>query len=231
MERFKILSGSSLKVIAMITMLIDHTGIALAFHLPTWKPYYQIFRDIGRIAFPIYCFLLIEGFLHTRNRVKYARSLFILSLLSELPYDLVINAGRSIWHSQNVMFTLLIGLLVIWGLERCQNRFCLQFVISGGGLVLAYLMHTDYDWKGVLLILLLYLCRHDKFTQTVAGGACLYWEWKAIFAFIPINLYNGERGWIKGPAMKYAVYAFYPAHLLILALIRYSFVTTMLPVL
>lgn len=231
MERFKILSGSSLKVIAMITMLIDHAGIALVFHIPSWNPYYQIFRDIGRIAFPIYCFLLIEGFLHTRNRWNYARSIFILALLSELPYDLVINAGRSIWHSQNVMFTLLIGLLVIWGLERCQNRFYLQVLISGGGLFLAYLMHTDYDWKGILLILLLYLCRHDKFTQTVAGGACLYWEWKAIFAFIPINLYNGERGWIKSPAMKYAVYAFYPAHLLILALLRYSFVTTMLPVL
>lgn len=172
----------------------------------------------------------MEGFLHTRSKTDYARNLFILALLSELPYDIVINAGRSVWHSQNVMFTLLIGFLAIWGIEYFWRKFYLQILVSAAGLLAAYLMNSDYDWRGVLLILILYLCRNDKFTQTVAGCACLLWEWKAIFAFIPINLYNGKRGWIKGPALKYAVYAFYPAHLLILAVLRYFFATTMLPV-
>lgn len=227
----KVLSNSSLKMIAVFTMLIDHTGLTLIPYIPSMVPYYSLFRDIGRMAFPIFCFLLIEGFCHTSNRKRYGISLFLFALLSEIPFDLAVNPGRSLWHYQNVLFTLLIGYLMIWGIEYCYGRLWLQILIPVLALGLAYWMKTDYSWKGVLLILLLYLFRYDKAAMTITGCLCLLWEWKAIFAFIPINLYNGKRGWMKGGVAKYAFYLFYPAHMLILSLLRYHFFTTSLPLL
>lgn len=225
----KVLSNSSLKTIAAITMLIDHIGLVIIPYIPSMSPYYHTFRDIGRIAFPIFCFLMIEGFCHTSNRKKYGISLFLFALLSEIPFDLAIAANDSVLLYQNVMFTLLIGCLMIWGIEYFYGRLWLQFLITALALGLSNLIRSDYSWKGIVLILILYVFRYDKFSRTVAGSISLLWEWKAIFAFIPINLYNGKRGWIKGPLAKYAFYLFYPAHLLILFLLRYHFFTTSLP--
>lgn len=100
--RFQILSGSALKLLACILMLIDHTGVLI---LANWKPalrvlftigsteitWYRIVRDIGRSAFPIFCFLLIEGFLHTRNRRKYGQNLLLFALISEIPWNFVFS--------------------------------------------------------------------------------------------------------------------------------------------
>ncbi len=230
MENFRVLSSSSLKMIAVITMFIDHLGFALVYHLPSVNQHYQICRDIGRIAFPIFCFLLVEGFLHTSSRKKYAMNLFAFSLLSELPYDLVFNANRSAWHSQNVFFTLFLGLMVLWGIEYFYGKIVFQGMVLSCGMLISYFIHCDYDWKGILLIALLYLCRHDALTMTAAGFACLYWEWKAIFAFLPINLYNGQRGWMKGKIAKYFFYVFYPLHLLLLVWLRHQLVGPSMPI-
>lgn len=227
----KCLSSSALKMIAIAAMLIDHLGFTVIYYLDHTQTriWYELFRGVGRISFPIFCFLLVEGFLHTGNRRRYAGGLFLFALLSELPFDLAFHIYRSAHTSQNVYFTLLIGLLVMMGLDYFQGKRVMQAVCLLGGMAGAYLLQTDYDWKGVLLIAVLYIFRYSIPLRTTVGAVCLCWEWPAIFAFFPINLYNGERGWIRG-RLKYIWYFFYPVHLLILAGIRFVFFVQALPV-
>lgn len=124
------ISGSTLKLIAVVTMLTDHAGatvIRAIWRHPAvssvperytlWSHIYAASRDIGRIAFPIFCFLLVEGFLHTRNVRKYAERLLLFALISELPFDLALKGNWYYPAKQNVYFTLLIGLLVLIGLR------------------------------------------------------------------------------------------------------------------
>lgn len=224
-------SGSTLKLIAVVTMLIDHVAATVIARMlftgqgtqMLWRIYFGM-RDIGRIAFPIYCFLLVEGFDHTRNRRKYALRLFLFALVSEVPFDLAFGSTFLEFGYQNVFFTLLIGLLTIMAFDAVYEkqewhvavRAVLLAVIAVGGMGLVYLMHTDYDAKGVMVILILYLTRKIGGLQILAGClAFCWWELPAIVAFIPIAFYNGKRGL----NIKYFFYAFYPVHLLILYLI------------
>ena len=220
---YQIFSSSALKIIAVITMFIDHFGYGLVYWSDERVSYYQLCRDIGRIAFPIYCFLLVEGFYYTKSRIRYACNLLIFGILSELPFNWFI--GNQLWvpDYQNVFFTLLLGLLAIWAMEKLWGKWPLMCLPLAAAMGAAYLLHTDYDYKGVLLIAVLYLLRSYPLPRFFAGALCLYWEWKAIFAWIPITLYNGKRGWMKGPVLKYLFYIFYPAHLLLLAYLRRRF--------
>ena len=134
------ISGSTLKLIAILSMLIDHAGatiIRTLWQSPVisssvsqsrlWSEIYKISRSVGRIAFPIFCFLIVEGFLHTRNVWRYARRLFLFSLISEIPFDLALKGSWYFPEKQNVYFTLLIGLLVLIGLRFSWNHrtaFC-----------------------------------------------------------------------------------------------------------
>lgn len=227
--RLKGLSGSALKLIAIVSMLIDHVAAAILARLlitgqgtPTLYQTYFAMRNIGRIAFPIFCFLLVEGFEYTRDRKKYALRLFLFALISEIPFDLAFNAKVLETGYQNVFFTLLIGLITIMAIraveEKEQNwhpvaRILLTAVIVAAGMVVAILLKTDYDAKGIVAILLLYLFRKKRGLQILSG--CVFfagWELPALVAFIFIAFYNGKRGF----GMKYFFYLFYPAHLLIL---------------
>ena len=164
-----LLSGSALKWIALFTMLIDHIGAVLlecgvlqaySQNLPTSLSYetsYFIFqadliiRQIGRISFPIFCFLLVEGFHHTSNRKKYALRLFFFALLSEIPFDLALQGTFLEFGYQNVLFTLLFGFLTLWAMEKAKEIHPgLSFVFAGLGLLVGYFFHSDYDWKGIL---------------------------------------------------------------------------------
>lgn len=226
------ISGSSLKLIAVVTMLIDHIAAAiLARYLiigdsvPTaLYTIYFVMRCIGRIAFPIYCFLLVEGFTHTRDRKKYALRLFAFALISEIPFDLAFNSKVLEFGYQNVFFTLFLGLLTIMLLSEVEKRrewnvvlrTVLFVVIIVGGMLVAYGLRTDYSYYGVMCIVILYLFRNGRIYQIVAG--CLsffWWELPAIISFVPIYFYNGKRGW----NIKYFFYLFYPVHLMILYLI------------
>ncbi len=225
----ELLSGSSLKLIAVVSMLIDHTAAAILYRavlLPNQPiiqgstlyrilQLYKAMRFVGRIAFPIFCFLLVEGFIYTSNRTKYALRLFLFALLSEIPFDLALKTSFTSEY-QNVFFTLLIGFLVIWGIEHFKNTYYLHAALILAGMGLAYLMKTDYSYRGVLLIVALYYLRMMPALMTLTGCALLYWEPPAMLAFLPINLYNHKRGlpW------KYFFYLFYPVHLSVLYLIR-----------
>lgn len=223
---FQVLSGSALKMIAMITMLIDHTGAYILSRIPgaTQALYtdgpsiYRIFRDVGRIAFPIFVFLLIEGVMHTGSRLRYGRNLLLFALLSELPWNLV-HTGTVYYAKQNVYFTLFIGYLAICLIEDFQKQPLLQLGCVLGLLWVSFYLNADYGYKGYVFILLMYWLRKDKLAEAVGGSCWLFFEWKACFAFIPINMYNGRRGFIHGFG-KYFFYLFYPMHIFILFLIR-----------
>lgn len=131
------LSGCILKMIAVITMLVDHTAATiverLIYDMPSWGPvteenvlawetFYTVLRGIGRMAFPIYCFLLVEGFYHTRNKAKYALRLFVFALISEVPFDMAFQESFFDISYNNVFFTLLIGLLTIWVYDEVRKR-------------------------------------------------------------------------------------------------------------
>ena len=115
------ISGYWLKLIAVISMLIDHTSAVILEQIPGLEAPAFFMRIIGRLAFPIYCFLLVEGFYHTRSRAKYAGRLFLFALISEVPFDLAFSRRMWDFSSNNVFFTLLFGLLVIWGVERGKS--------------------------------------------------------------------------------------------------------------
>ena len=215
-ERWKVLSGSALKCIALITMIVDHSAYVL---LTKGTHLYTVMRAVGRLAFPIYCFLITEGFLHTRDRKKYGVRLFLFALISELPWNLM-NHGTLLYGKQNVFFTLLLGYLGLCAVEFFKDRPRYQLCALTVLFLAAVFLKADYGAAGYGFILLLYVLRDKKILQAGLGSCFLSGSWKAALAFIPINLYNGKRGFVKTAWLKYAFYVIYPLHLLILAIIR-----------
>lgn len=215
------MSSFTLKLIAVISMLIDHTGAILF-------PQYRWMRYIGRLAFPIYCFLLTEGYLHTHNFKKYIMRMTVFMLLSEIPFDLAFSHTWLNIKYQNVYWTLLFGLIAIKAMEWLQARlgrtwYVLSYVpvllVAG----IAWLIHTDYNAYGILIILGFWIFRKQKVALVIYETlifACMNWiELFAVFAFIPIFLYNGQKG-LSNRWIRQGFYAFYPIHLIVLVLIR-----------
>lgn len=235
------LSGNVLKIIAIVTMLIDHIGAVIIepgiFHAPDqaaiqavlatdaglkWFAADQVLRTVGRIAFPIFCFLLVEGFLHTKDWKKYAARLLAFALISEIPFDMAVFGSWFNPEYQNVFFTLFVGLLVLEGYRRFESSQIKQILVMLAGCVAAFLLRCDYNVFGIVLIVILYLFRNNRKYRTLAGGLMAALESSSFFcaaalAFIPIHLYNGTRGKLR---LKYLFYWFYPVHLLILYAIR-----------
>ena len=194
-KNLKGISCSALKFYAVILMVIDHIGAAVLYFLI--KDYgcqynhpetffqtgaalpviYFFLRLIGRLSFPIFCFMLVEGFFHTRSRWKYAFKLLIFSFLSEVPFDMAFTHHVLTFNKQNVFFTLFIALMVMWGLEfveekkmsqadsdffsnkMTQNIFaaCIELIIICLGMYAAILLKTDYAEKGVAAIIAMYM--------------------------------------------------------------------------
>ncbi len=231
MQRIQFLNGFHLKLIAICTMLIDHMGYTLF-------PGVMWLRCVGRVAFPIFCFLIAEGCVYTHDRKKYALRLLVFALLSEIPYNLM-NSGM-IWdpYDQNVLWTLLTGALVCWlidwALKKCTP---LSFVLTGAAMVAAYWLleafRTDYGGWGMLLVAAFYGVHRAPsgavvkmiaqafglafFSLGVMGGYLSIELWSLV-SLAPIWLYNGQRGF-SHKAVQYGFYAFYPVHILILSLI------------
>lgn len=241
------ISGSTLKMIAIVTMLIDHVGAALVTRILIVNGYLDVFnsgdmqvimswlqenaalyytcmimRLIGRVAFPIFIFLMVEGFEKTRSKTKYAARLGLFALISEIPFDLAFNAKVLEFSYQNVFFTLFIGFLAMMAVDFVNKkkwhvavRVILTPVIVLLAAAVASLLNTDYGAIGIICIMVMYMFRQNKVGQIIAGCVAFLWEGTAPLAFIPIGFYNGKRGW----NLKYVFYAFYPLHLLIIYLI------------
>ena len=228
----QVLSGSVLKLIAVITMLIDHTAAHLKAYVPflrnklftlslplissrTITPYF-IMRGIGRTAFPLFCFLLVEGWKHTSNRFRYGLSLLICAFLSEFPFDVV--HGSVPYNRQNVFFTLFFGFIALCIYDRYREKFALRGLLLVALFVFAFFFAADYRIAGVAFILLIYVAQADILVVGFIG--CVVLQITSFPAYILMALYNFKRGFVKGPVLKYAFYLFYPVHLLVLWLIQ-----------
>ncbi len=268
--KYRKLTSSALKIIALISMFIDHIGAGVMLYtiregiypfgldFDSASKIYYFLRDVGRTAFPLYCFLLVEGFYHTRNRFKYAFNMGLFGLVSEAVYDatfkvredvanpdivqLLLENKDRVLKASNVFFTLFIGLVVICALNYIEEKFktdepvlfpvfnvmrnplymVLYLVPIVAGCGVAYYFNTDYDYLGVLVIVAFYIFRNNPLFACIAAYLILLnlesevWAWPA---FLFILMYNGKPGTVS-KRFKYVFYAFYPAHLTLLYLIR-----------
>lgn len=229
--KFLKLNSFDLKIIAMITMVLDHVGLV-------FFPQYGVFRLVGRLAFPIFCFLLVEGFFHTSNVKKYLMRLLIFAIISEFPFDLMVNRPENYFGAQNIFFTLFLGLSAIAIMDNFDKKHSMDIylktlvniVVAITFSTIAILLKTDYNLLGIFYILIFYMYRGKNFliflcieiiTIYFYGG--IYVKGHMIkqtfagFAVLLTALYNGERG----PKIKYVFYVFYPLHILLIVAIYY----------
>ncbi|MBR1640777.1 MAG: hypothetical protein IJ683_00395 [Butyrivibrio sp.] len=257
----KKINGNTLKLIACITMLVDHAtaGIMLpvvragfypdSISFDTLNIIYKILRGIGRNSFPIFCFLLVEGFIHTKSRLRYALSLLIFGFISEPFFDVCFYAREDVFNINifsvieqnmdlltnkcNVYFTLLIGLLVIWGVEfvfdlvkRYNGNILISYglgaLVAGAGIYVAELLNTDYHGYGVFLIFVFYILRNYTPVNLIGAYLSIFslgTEYLALPSFGLLYFYNQKRGRRLG-RLKYLFYAFYPVHIAVIIFIR-----------
>ena len=283
------MSVFTLKILALTAMIIDHMGFFLRANNLVAYDIYDLMRAIGRIAFPIYCFLLVNGFDKSSNRRRYLSRLLLFAALSQIPYTLLFDYGSSFSLAQPVLslglaengilclavalcalvaYALLVGVdrglvclalfflcgtlrLSLFGVELLGAELNVFYTLSFGlaammvleGLVyddvplqkllpaalilvvsiLLFQPEADYAWKGLALIVALWLCRRSRLAQVMVLALWCWWMywhgapgrfWFSLLALLPVLLYNGK----KGPGLKLGFYAAYPLHLLALGL-------------
>ena len=196
-------------------MLIDHVG-ALFF------PEVSIFRIVGRIAFPIFCYTLVEGFFHTKNVKGYLIRLGMFAILSEIPYDLAFSNKVIDIEGQNIFFTLFFGVLMMWLVSETSS-YVVKSIIAIALLIICRGLQVDYANMGILIIFAFYIFRGNKVKQLLSAGLVMLLlsrglQLFALSAFIPIWFYNYKRG----PKMKLFFYLFYPLHLILLYLLTFA---------
>lgn len=222
------MNSTQLKIIAIVTMLIDHTGAILF-------PDIIVLRMIGRLAFPIFAFLLVEGYFHTKNVRKYLIRLGVFALISEVAFDWAFYHKPFYVFHQNIFFTLFIALVTIWFFDQYKEiKPHIAWAVLIGGSMLSILLGVDYNILGIMSIFFFYRY-HDERPRALfsvgllhviygmlgsglfGGEFLLIGGLQALAALSMFFLYkyNGEKG--TGP--KYLFYGFYPVHLLILGLI------------
>ena len=223
-------SGSALKLIAVISMLIDHFAFVFGAELgfmtsPLFTlgqntiTLYYIMRKVGRLAFPLFCFLVAEGMVHTRKPIWYGVRLLVFALISEIPFNLMHGGNILYLSKQNVYFTLFLGAMLIWAFEHGGKEW-MKMALMAAIMVIARFLRADYGMPGVFLILLLHVTRKHAAAQAILAYPLLSGGVAAFAAFIPINLYNGQRGFVRSQFVKFVFYAFYPLHILLLAGIK-----------
>ncbi len=220
-QSYRILDGTSLKIIAMISMIFDHVG-------DNFFPEQIWMRVIGRMALPIFAFCVAEGFIHTHDRNKYLFRMGIFACISEIPFDLV-TSGRILEFShQNIMITFFWAILGLICFEKINERKTKVSLACGIVVLLVFavgsiFLRMDYNILAVGLICIYYFLREKApVWNHIAAMAYhvllrnmgIYWF--GLLGFLPLFLYNGKRG--KG--LKWLFYIFYPAHLLVIWLLK-----------
>jgi hypothetical protein len=225
MNNSKFLSSTSLKLIAISVMLIDHIAASAVFNIT--GDTYNLMRIIGRLAFPIFAFLISEGYFYTKNVYKYIFRLGLFAIISEFAFDLAFFGKVLEFSHQNIFFTLFMGLIALIIFDSISHiykplGFLLVILMS----IIAELLYTDYGLYGVLYIFAFYIFR-GNFAKTAISILSLnivflildirfFIQFLSIFALVIIFFYNNK----KGRSIKYLFYAFYPLHLILLYLVK-----------
>ena len=236
------ITSFTLHILAMLLMLCDHLWATVV-------PGNDWMTCVGRIALPIFAFMIVEGYFHTRSLKKYVGRLALFAVLSEIPFNMVMGSSLFYPIHQNVLWTFLIAVFLIWLNEKAKKKgkVWLRAVTCVGTVCLAFVLglvtFVDYNYAGVLTVLVFYFFRGRKWWHFVGQALCLYYinvevlsgfyyevnvfgqtmnlvrQSFALLALIPIWLYRGNQG-PYNKVIKNIYYWFYPVHLLVLAVVR-----------
>lgn len=237
----KLLNRNFIKIIALVTMLIDHVGYVLYGIVPYWL--YFVLRCIGRISFPLFAYFVAEGFYYTKNKIKYFITILIFALISQLPYSLLFNGSTTML---NVLFTFLLSVVLMFTFDKLWRETFLELKIAF--VVIVFAMFTfvsillpllfditfDYGFYGIMLTFAFYVFKFSKTEQIVSfvilliiytlvnviGTNITFFSFISIFSIFAIPfiiLFNGEKGKLN---LKYIFYWFYPIHIAILYIIN-----------
>lgn len=239
------LTTTSLRIIAMVTMFIDHfafiiirNGILYGYDDVTfraaiatdvgkaWYGFYIICRMIGRVSFPLFCFLLVEGVLRSKNILKYFLRLLGLAIISEIPFNLMYSASFFDINHQNVVIGLLISALMLWGIQKTYKFPAIQTLFIAVATALTIITRCDYSYETIIITLIIYFCRTERmyrsvilaivmfiFTINIGGNHLQLYGAGAISGLI-IYFYNGKKG--ADIIDRKIYYLFYPVHILLL---------------
>ena len=226
----KCLSNFDLKLVAIITMTIDHIGVVFG------TPFYNFLRAVGRLSFPIFAFLLTEGYVHTKSFSKYFFRLLVLAVVSEVIYDYVFYGSFIYLEANNIFFTLALGLLTLWLLDKSRTlvkkyfkekidltiilpiTYLLIIVVMG---LIAEFLNFSYGMLGILVISFFYLFKKNfpltvlsvSLSTLILGDTMQYFS---LLSLILIYFYNKK----LGKKCKVFFYLYYPLHILVLGVIR-----------
>lgn len=235
-------TSTSLHILAMIFMLCDHLW-------GTIIPGNDWLTCIGRISFPIFAFMIVEGYFHTKNLKKYVIRLLVFAVISEIPFNLALGSRVFYPIHQNVLWSFLIsiGLICVNEKAKATHKVWKQILAGCATVVLGYILGiltmVDFYHAGILMVLVFYFFRQRNWWSYVGQFWCLWYinaeilggfgyeislfsktyflhrQTFAMLALIPIWLYRGRQGY-HSKVLQYACYVFYPLHLLILGLIK-----------
>ena len=226
----KCLSNFDLKLIAIITMTIDHIGVVFG------TPLYNFLRVVGRLSFPIFAFLLTEGYVHTKSFSKYFLKLLVLAVISEIIYNYVFFGSFIYRGANNIFFTLALGLLTLFLLDKSKglikryfkDKVDLFFILPITYLLIIVIMglmgeflNFSYGMLGILVISFFYLFKDNfplvvisvSLSTLILGEGMQYFS---LFSLILIYFYNQK----LGKKSKLFFYLYYPLHILVLGFIK-----------
>ena len=225
-KKYQILDGTTLKMIAMISMVFDHAG-DMFFPEAIWP------RMIGRLAMPLFSFSIAEGYTHTRDKIKYLYRIGIFALISEIPFDLAFE-GKIGFSHQNIMLAFFLAVIALMLYDRISGeedperkhggKTALGVLIVIAISILSFLLRADYTFFAVIAVFLFYVFRKKHPLIRAGVGVAFLSLTKTVgyycatgFSFLPLAMYNGK----KGKGLKWMFYLFYPGHLLFLAAIKH----------
>ncbi len=233
----------ALHIMAMAFMLCDHLwGTVVAGN--DWL------TCVGRISFPIFAFMIVEGYFHTKNLKKYVSRLLLFAVISEIPFNIAMGSRIFYPIHQNVLWTFLISILLIFLNEKArkQERLWVKIITPVYTVLLGYILGiltmVDFYHAGILTVLVFYFFRQKKWGSYILQIVCIWYinaemlggfsyeitigdktfylmrQAFALLALIPIFLYRGKQGY-HSKFIQYTYYAFYPLHLLVLGLVKF----------
>jgi len=228
LKKIQVFTGAQLKYIAFISMLIDHVNNALITPMLDGSGFLlylsNIFSILGRIAFPIFVFFIVEGFFKTKNRGKYLLTLIVFGIISEVPFDMFTSKTFFNPYWNNMMFTLALCLISIWIIDVLKEKikskalwYTVSIIIVIFSGFLSMQLSLDYDYHAVVAAYIFYIFYDKPLIGAGLGYLSIIKEIYSVFGFALTLTYNGKRG----KQCKWINYLFYPVHIFILGILRF----------